>query len=264
METNSEEERVRISKLEDQWKRLAGRDIQLWLIGFLVMVVILTGALSQFAPALFQRQVLIHFDSRYLPVLALGLIALVLLLNFYLIQQRRALDLVRYDLIREMAANQSLQQVALVDPETQFYNRTAVTKMLASEVSRANRFGFEVALLIFEPENFHQVRQKGSPFTADRMIVELATILKQTFRGCDSLFRYSKAEFLVVMPRTTEEEAVSPLKRLVENLDHWNTTSGEPFELSLRVGLSSYKSGKSVEAALKAAETSKKALLSLG
>jgi len=248
--------------LEKQWKKLAGRDLQLWSIGFLVMLVMLSGVLSQFAPTFVEGQAIVKLDYKYLPPLCLGLVALVLLLNFYLIGQRRSLDLVRYDLIREMATNQSLQQVAMIDPETQFFSRAAISKVLASEISSCNRFGSNLTFVIFEPDNFQKVRLKQSPFTADRMIVELAEILRKTFRGSDTLFRYSKSEFLLVMPKTSQAEAVPALMRLIENLDHWNLNADSCFELSLDFGIAAYKSGEPVDVGLQAAEHGKKSLLS--
>jgi diguanylate cyclase (GGDEF)-like protein len=248
--------------VEKQWKKLAGRDLQLWSIGFLVMLVMLSGVLSQFAPAFVEGQTIFKLEFRYLPPLCLGLVSLVLLLNFYLIGQRRSLDLVRYDLIREMAMNQSLQQVAMIDPETQFFSRAAIAKVLAAEISSCNRFGTDLTFAIFEPENFQKIRLKESPFTADRMMIELAEILRKTFRGSDTLFRYSKSEFLLVMPKTSKTEAIPALVRLVENLDHWNLNSDSNFELALDFGMAAYKAGEPMDVALQAAENHKESLLS--
>lgn len=253
--------RTNIGDIEQQWKKLAGRDLQLWSIAFLVMLVMLSGVLSQLAPAFFHGQTIVKIEYRYVPVLALGLIALVLLLNFYLIGQRRALDLVRYDLIREMASNQSLQQVAMIDPETQFFSRSAISRVLAAEISRSNRFGSDLTFVVFAADNFQRLRLKESPFTADRMIIELANILRQTFRGSDTLFRYSKSEFLLVMPKTSILEASPALHRLIDNLDHWNMSGDAAFELSLDYGIAAYKSGEPIDVALKAAELHKKSLL---
>ncbi|HEX6879291.1 MAG TPA: GGDEF domain-containing protein, partial [Terriglobales bacterium] len=250
-------------EVEEQWKKLAGRDLQLWSIGFLVMLVMLSGVLSQFAPAIFHGQAIVKFDYRYLPTLSLGLIALVLLLNFYLIGQRRALDVLRYDLIHELAANKSLQHVSMIDPETQLFARAAVSKLLVSEISRANRYGTEITFVMLESRNFEKLRLKGNPLTADRMIVELSAILRQTFRGSDTLFRYSKAEFLVVMPKTSPTEAVPALKRLIENLDHWNLNCDESYELALDYGMSSFNARQPLDLALQEASSNKCNLLSV-
>jgi diguanylate cyclase (GGDEF)-like protein len=262
VQRRNQEVRSNPADMEKQWKKLAGRDLQLWSIGFLVMLVMLSGVLSQFAPVFVEGQTIFRLEYRYLPPLCLGLVSLVLLLNFYLIGQRRSLDLVRYDLIREMALNQSLQQVAMIDPETQFFSRAAISKVLAVEISSCNRYGTALTFAIFAPGNFQKVRLKESPFTADRMMVELAEILRKTFRGSDTLFRYSKSEFLLVMPKTSKADAAPALIRLVENLDHWNLTSDSNFELSLDFGMESYKAGEPMDIALQAAEHNKKSLLS--
>jgi diguanylate cyclase (GGDEF)-like protein len=262
VQTGNPDVRTSLSETEKQWKKLAGRDLQLWSIGFLVMLVMLIGVLSQFAPAFVEGQAIFKLEYRYLPALCLGLVALVLLLNFYLVGQRRTLNLVRYDLIREMAASQSLQQVAMIDPETQFFSRAAISKILAAEISSSNRFGSDLTFVIFQPDNFQQIRLKESPFTADRMIVELADVLRKTFRGSDTLFRYSKSEFLLVMPKTSKTEAVPALVRLIDNLDHWNLNSDSCFELSVDCGLSSYKSGEPIDVPLRAAEHNKQSLIS--
>jgi GGDEF domain-containing protein len=94
------------------------------------------------------------------------------------------------------------------------------------------------------------------------MMIELAEILRKTFRGSDTLFRYSKSEFLLVMPKTSKTDAVPALVRLVENLDHWNVDGDSNFELSLDFGMASYRAGELMDVALQAAEHNKESLLS--
>jgi GGDEF domain-containing protein len=118
------------------------------------MLVMVTGLLSQFAPVILQKHGLLRFGTGYGPALALGLIALVLMLNFYLIGQRSTLDRMRYDVIREMmVARQSPQQVAMIDPETQFFTRAVVTKVISSDASHANRFGSDLTFVVLEADS---------------------------------------------------------------------------------------------------------------
>ena len=132
MQRRNQEVRSNPAEMEKRWKKLAGRDLQLWSIGFLVMLVMCRRC-GRLPPGICRGANHLKLEYRYLPPLCLGLVSLVLLLNFYLIGQRRSLDLVRYDLIREMALNQSLQQVAMIDPETQFFSRAAISKVLGGD-----------------------------------------------------------------------------------------------------------------------------------
>ncbi|HEU5402372.1 MAG TPA: GGDEF domain-containing protein, partial [Terriglobales bacterium] len=204
-----------------------------------------------------------RFRSGYGPALTLGLIALVLLLNFYLIGQRRALDPLRYDLIREMVARRSRQQVAMIDPDTQFFTRDALTKIVSSDVSRANRFGSDLTFVVIEADNYQKIRTSQNPLAADRLIVEMAKVVRQTFRGSDTVFRYSQSEFLVVMPDTSEIQATPALRRLLDNLENWNITTTEQFEMSVSFGVSSYRPGQPLDPALTAPELKKTPLMSL-
>jgi diguanylate cyclase (GGDEF)-like protein len=243
-----------LNVLEQQWKKLSGRDIQLWSIGLLVMMVMAIGALSQVAPAWFQGQTRLKMDLQYVPALALGLIALVLLLNFYLIGQRRALDLVRYDLIREMALNHALQQVATIDAETQLFARAALSNLMTTEISRANRFGTELSLLFLQCDNFDSLRRQKTPFTADQMLVEAANLLRRTFRGSDIIVRFSKTEFLVLLPQTSLAQSARAMARVGEALDAWNMGSKFDFELSLQYGASLVQCGEPSDAAIQRAQ----------
>ncbi len=243
-----------LNVLEQQWKKLSGRDIQLWSIGLLVMMVMAIGALSQVAPAWFQGQTRLRMDLQYVPALTLGLIALVLLLNFYLIGQRRALDLVRYDLIREMALNHALQQVATIDAETQLFSRAALSNLMTTEISRANRFGTELSLLFLQCHNFDSLRRQKTPFTADQMLVEAANLLRRTFRGSDIIVRFSKTEFLVLLPQTSLAQSARAMARVGEALDAWNMGSKFDFELSLQYGASLVQCGEPSDAAIQRAQ----------
>lgn len=246
--------------LEQQWKKLAGRDLQLWSIGLLVMMVLAIGVLSQIAPAWLQGQTKVKLDLQYVPALTLGLIALVLLLNFYLIGQRRTLDLVRYDLIREMALNHALQQAATVDAETQLFTRAALSNLMTTEISRANRFGTELSLLFLQCDNFDSLRRQKTPFTADQMLGETANLLRRTFRGSDIIVRFSKAQFLVLLPQTSLAQSAGALARVGEALDAWNIGSKFDFELSLQYGASSVQRGEPSDAAIQRAQRNLRSL----
>src|SRR5262245_3549189 len=80
-------------------KALSGRDLQLWSIGFMVMMVLASAVASIILP---NTATTFYLQPRYLPQLALGLIALVLLLNFYLIEKRRALDRERQQMVAQL------------------------------------------------------------------------------------------------------------------------------------------------------------------
>ena len=72
---------VRADEIQQQIQQLSGRDLQLWSIGILVMLVLTSGLLAVILPNLVWSQLFVHVDRFYLPQLFFGLISLILLFN---------------------------------------------------------------------------------------------------------------------------------------------------------------------------------------
>lgn len=205
----------RSQQIKAQLEGLASRDLQLWSIGFLVMVVLAVAALSAAAPALLARSV--SLQLRYIPQLALGLIALVLLLNFYLVEQRRSLTRTRLELIRELTLNETLDRFSYVDPATELFTRNYLTHLLGTEAKRSNREGRAFTLVAIDA-----VQTNASADGDVQLPTELARLLRRTFRGSDTIVKLGEHRYLVVMPATPAKEARKALNRLNANIDEWN------------------------------------------
>ena len=67
---------VRADEIQQQIQELSGRDLQLWSIGILVILVLTSGLLAMLVPNLVWAQRVIHVEHSYLPQLFFGLISL--------------------------------------------------------------------------------------------------------------------------------------------------------------------------------------------
>ena len=76
---------VRADEIQQQIQQLSGRDLQLWSIGILVILVLTSGLLAVVLPNLVWAQRMVHVEHLYLPQLFFGLISLILLFNIYLL-----------------------------------------------------------------------------------------------------------------------------------------------------------------------------------
>jgi hypothetical protein len=81
-------------------------------------------------------------------------------------------------------------------------------------------------------ENLPSLRKTLGSKGCDQALYQASRLLKSTFRGADALFRSGPAEFLIVMPDTSEEQADLALLRLRSSLDHRNAETDFGFELS--------------------------------
>jgi diguanylate cyclase (GGDEF)-like protein len=248
---------ARLSQRTEEVQRqicvLSGRDLQLWSISLLVILVLGAGFAALIAPNLMWQPGLLRIEARYLPQLMFGLISLVLLFNIYIARQKRELNATRNALVQELIFSERVEGLSLIDPLTQLFNRRAVDQILAKEVIRANRMGSTVSLLMIDLNNFTSINSRfGNPI-GDKFLVESAQLLRNTFRGSDIVFRYGSDEFLIVMPDTTEEQAGRATQRLLLEVERWNVESVMECGLTLSWGLASYAIGGNISHTLQKA-----------
>src|SRR5437879_4090688 len=129
----------RIRFLQEQMKTNSKRDLQLWSISILVILILATGFTAILAPSIAWRSANFHFDFKYLPQLFWGMISLILLFSVYVITQKKELNATRSALVQEFVMSEHLQEFSILDPVTQLLNPCAIDLIMTKETARANR-----------------------------------------------------------------------------------------------------------------------------
>ena len=245
---------ARADEIQKQIQEISGRDLQLWSIGVLVIIVLTAGMMALLLPNVIWAQRVIRAEHAYLPQLFFGLISLVLLCNIYLLTQKVALNTTRRALIGELVLNERLESLSLVDPLTQLLNRRALNELIPREVARANRLGSDLTFMTIDIDGFRAINAKFGNLEGNQVLVDFARILRNIFRGGDVAFRHGGDEFLIVMPDTNEAQADSPIQRLLWAVKEWNSDSHKPYELAFTWGLAPYVTGSDFEDVLRAVD----------
>ncbi len=245
---------VRAEEIQRQIQQLSGRDLQLWSIVILVILVLTAGLLALIFPNLLWAQRIIHVELSYVPQLFFGLISLVLLFNIYLLGQKLNLNATRRALISELVLNERLESLSLVDPLTQLLNRRAINVLIPREVARANRLGSSLTFMTIDLNKFRALNQSFGTTEGDFVLTEFAKILKTIFRGGDLVFRQGGDEFLIIMPDTSEEQAEYPIQRMIKLVENWNQTAKKSYEMAFNWGVACYVTGSDVSDVLRAVD----------
>lgn len=236
----------RSQEIQEHIQALAGRDQQLLSMALLLLLSLAGGVLALTLPSLVSSPTGAHSGWSIHLQLFLGLTALVVLFNTYVLLQKRELSKTRSRLLEELISNERMEAVSLVDAVTQLYNRRAMEQMLSHEAARTNRLGVALSLMILDIADFESISNRLGTQESERFLYEAAQLVKNTFRGSDMVFRYKEAQFLVVMPDTSESQVDFALRRLEIEIDRFNAELRSNAELGFQYGIAQFAHGSRI------------------
>lgn len=130
----------------------------------------------------------------------------------------------------------TVRKEADIDGLTQCFNRRYLDRRLKDEFDGCNDRPLTIAFL--DLDHFGQVnKQHGWP-TGDKLLVEVCNTLRNHLRATDWIGRYGGEEFCVVMPNTTQDEAIAVLSRMREavELTDFISTDNHRVPMTLSIG----------------------------
>lgn len=131
-----------------------------------------------------------------------------------LMNRARPLALMAADQIALALANlklrATLQYHSTRDPLTQLYNRRYLLETLDREVSRADRSGQPMSVLVIDIDHFKRFNDTYGHDAGDQLLREFGIMLRQVVRGSDIACRYGGEEFVVVL---TDAPAAGAMQR---------------------------------------------------
>lgn len=124
------------------------------------------------------------------------------------------------------------------DPLTLLYNRRAFHDHGLREIVKSRRTGAPLALLMIDVDKFKKINDTHSHTDGDRVLVELAMLLKAHLRQYDVIVRYGGDEFAVLLPSTTAAEAEKVANKLCHLIaNRFNT---EKWAFTVSIGVAEY------------------------
>ncbi|MBI4030688.1 MAG: GGDEF domain-containing protein [Proteobacteria bacterium] len=115
------------------------------------------------------------------------------------------------------------------------------------------REGYAYALAFIDVDNFKQVNDTKGHAEGDRILTEVARIMKDSLRESDMVARLGGDEFIIFLPRADAEKSKSVLRALKEKLDSVVRENDWPIGFSIGTGV--FDGGLPIETAIIKADT---------
>jgi diguanylate cyclase (GGDEF)-like protein len=124
------------------------------------------------------------------------------------------------------------------DALTGCLNRRALESRLRADWRLAKRRGTHIALAAIDLDHFKQINDtKGHP-VGDIVLQQLAGIMKSTARDTDAVARFGGDEFLILLPDTGWQGALTFAERLRRRVDDFTFgPPGNPMTITISVGV---------------------------
>jgi diguanylate cyclase (GGDEF)-like protein len=188
----------------------------------------------------------------------LGLIGLVLLFNVYTVYQQLQIRRLQDDLAEQVCAmgkvearTEEVFKLAILDPLTGLYNRRCGEQRLAEEISRSQRRGHPLTVIMLDLNGLKYINDTFGHAAGDELIKCFAGRINKAIRGSDLAVRQGGDEFLLLLPECKPEEVRHVLGRLSGiKLD----IGGQIIPIAFSTGWTNYIPGESPEELLQRAD----------
>ncbi|MGB5596483.1 MAG: diguanylate cyclase [Crocosphaera sp.] len=152
---------------------------------------------------------------------------------------RQITNRIASDQEQQKKLREHLQALANVDELTGAFNRRKLQEMLSYEIERTRRNQNNLSIIVFDIDFFKRVNDTYGHPVGDQVLCKLVTIVKQSIRKIDSLYRIGGEEFVILCPDTNNEQVLNLAERIRQSIE--NTSFDEVEQVTISLGVTQFK-----------------------
>lgn len=140
--------------------------------------------------------------------------------------------------------DKKLWQLANHDSLTGLMNRHQFGEILVEEMDKVDKHGIECALLFVDLDQFKYINDTLGHAAGDRLLKDVAKILKNGVRKKDVVSRFGGDEFTILLSEVDEKDARTICASLIRDMQDYNFhESGQSFNVRCSIGMTMIDSG---------------------
>lgn len=148
---------------------------------------------------------------------------------------------------------QKVVDLSTIDELTKLFNRRKIMDILKTEIERAQRYSFELSIIMADIDFFKKINDKYGHKMGDITLKKVSNILKNSLRKVDYVGRFGGEEFLIISPQTSSKNAITLAER-IKNILNSLSIEGIEEKITLSFGISSYRDNLSLDELIQEAD----------
>ncbi|MDA3895308.1 MAG: diguanylate cyclase [Desulfobacteraceae bacterium] len=139
-----------------------------------------------------------------------------------------------------------LKELAITDDLTKLYNSRHFYNQLENEINRYKRYQRPLSLLLIDVDHFKEYNDTYGHLEGDKVLFNIAKLIKSCLRTMDTAYRYGGEEFTVILPETTCNAAMMVSERINKVVKDDLFIEDDKKDLSVSIGVTEYLPGELV------------------
>lgn len=145
-------------------------------------------------------------------------------------KEPRSISLSELNILRDLARlvvdEMELRMLANLDCLTGLQRRRAFQIQADKELERAQRYGHDMSVIVFDVDYFKQVNDTYGHAAGDLVLQNIADLCRSSLRSMDLIARVGGEEFTVLLPETSLDEACITAERLRHQIEQNSVIDG--------------------------------------
>ncbi|PYT70193.1 MAG: hypothetical protein DMG39_16470 [Acidobacteria bacterium] len=225
-----------VAEIRANLQKLERRDLWVW--GNAVVVILaLAAAVFSLSANVVGKKTFLGLDYSF----ALRvLVTLVLVFTAQMVIQHLSFRKLQAELAEQQIQAEVFRRLAMFDPLTGLYNRRFAEQRLKAEISRSQRRGHPLIVVLADLNDFKQINDAYGHQAGDTVLKEFAKRLNRATRGSDLAARWGGDEFMMLLADCEPVQLPNILARLE---DFSVEVQGRELPVSPAIGWKSYEAG---------------------
>ncbi len=140
---------------------------------------------------------------------------------------------------------EKLIEQSVSDPLTGAFNRRHMSSSLEEAIERKRRSWTPASILIFDIDNFKSINDNYGHAVGDYVLKKFVSLVSRRARRLDQLFRIGGEEFMLFLPDTPGDGALTLAEDIRVLISEFDFIEGRPVTVS--IGLSELEAGETID-----------------